>query len=278
MKIGFQGQIGAFSDQATSFIFPKSVKVGMRTFSDVFKAVDQNRIDGAIIPIENTSIGTITQSYDLLDEYDLMIFIEYYMPIEHSLIGWKGTNLDKVETVYSHPAALNQCQKFLSLYPQWQLIPFSDTAGAVGHIRNNKNLNSVAIAAGKTAGIYGLTEIQSKINDYPHNETRFIGISNKENRNKFRFGEADKMSLVIRLDHHAGALHDCLSVMSMLNINLTNLISRPDKENPWSYVFFMDLMLNLNEEKYKIMMENLNFLNIQVKILGDYCNIIKDKT
>jgi prephenate dehydratase len=272
LKIGFQGNVGAYSENAAEIMYPHAEISGFRTLTDLFLSIDKGKIDLGVIPVENSSIGTITQSLDLMDEFNFRILGEYFMSINHSLLGFREVELNKVEKVYSHYAALNQCQRFLSKYPHWRLIPVTDTAGAVKMIKENNLRDAVAIAGEKNAGIYDLSVLASNISDYEHNQTRFWAVS-RDDQYRIDTKSPSKISLVIRLNHRAGALHDCLNIFSILGINMTSLISRPDTLKPWSYVFFMDLELSEKEERFVLLKQNFEFLNIEYKSLGDYHRI-----
>ena len=268
--VGYQGNKGAYSEKAASLMYPGYESIGYRTLTDAFVAIKEGMLNVAVIPVENSSIGTITKSLDLMDEFKFQVMGEYFMPIRHFLIGPKGTDLKNVENVYSHPAALDQCQKYLSQFKNWQLIPVNDTAGAVKLISEKALTDSVAIAGELTSDIYGLDIIDEHINDFEHNQTRFWAIGQNDNYKILPIEKRNKMSIVVRLDHRAGALHNFLGVMNMLNINLTSLISRPNKDNPWFYIFFIDLELNSTDRRIPLIQDNLKYLGIKFHSLGDY--------
>jgi prephenate dehydratase len=272
MKVVFQGELGAYSELAALSFFPGAEISGLRTLVDVFEAVHNQEALVAVIPVENSSIGPITQCYDLLDEYDFEIFGELITPIRHCLVAHQQCHIENVEAVYSHPAALSQCQRYLNQQGDWEIRATLDTAGSAQLIKEKQLLNVAAIAAENAAEIYGLKILLRDIHDYKHNETRFLVVGKPGTKPVKDSPEKQKTTLAIRLEHRAGALSDCLSVLGMLKINLSALISRPDKNNAWSYVFFLDLLIRRDDPRFQLMLDNFHILNIRAKFLGDYAD------
>jgi prephenate dehydratase len=270
MRVGYQGQSGAYSSIVIDQLFGHVAKEGQRTLSDLFLALQSEKVDIAVIPIENTTVGTITQSYDLLDEYAFTIVGEYYLDIEHALIAISGVSVEDIRFVYSHPAALGQCQRYLSQFPDWELVPVHDTAGAAAMLQREKRIDAAAIAA-KTAGdIHRLAVIASNINDYQHNQTRFVVLARSRDKLELTLPQAVKTSISVRLNHRAGALASCLNILQMFSINMTNLIARPDKDNAWAYIFFIDLGIDAADPVFKLLLDNFRQLQIKSRILGSY--------
>ena len=188
-----------------------------------------------IVPVENSLEGSITRVYDLLLESPLMVCGEIKLRISHCLIAPAGVGLDAIRKVYSHPQALAQCRTFLK-HLNCELIPASDTAGSVQMIKELGLPDSAAVASARTAEIYGMKIIAREIEDNPNNFTRFFILSKEDSPPTGN----DKTSIVFSVKHKPGALYESLKEFASRNINLTKLESRPTRQKPWEYNFYMD--------------------------------------
>ena len=265
-QIGFQGEHGAYSEQAIYEHFGQSAHtVPLRTISDVFRAVETDETEAGIVPVENSIGGNIYETYDMLSETDLNIAGEVILKIEHCLIGLPGTSLADVRTVYSHPQAIEQCRVFLTGLGV-RMVSTYDTAGSVRMIREESIRDSAAIAGERNASLYGLSVIAKGIEGKSLNFTRFLIIS-KERRPAAKLS---KTSLIFSVDHTPGSLFRALEPFAELGINLSKVESRPKKGYPWEYHLFMDFEGDVNDEVCKRAVERLRGLSQYVKILGSY--------
>jgi len=264
-KVAFQGEHGAYSEVACFKFFGKNAKTtGCKTFREVFESVRKGRADYGIVPIENSTVGPVYETYDLLMKYKLKVCGEAYVQIRHCLIGNKGAGLKDIKRVYSHAQALGQCDEFLSKLNAERFSVY-DTAGAARMIKGKKE--EAAIAGEAAARVYGLKVIKKGIETNRSNTTRFFVISKKEKKLK---GKADKTSIVIECRHVPGALFRCLGAFEKRRINLTKIESRPMPNKPWEYLFYLDFGSGLDERKTKLALEELKMNATNIKILGTY--------
>lgn len=247
-SFAFQGALGAFSHQA-ALAFARRFHVSgelrpCTTFGEVFAEVAAGSTAYGVIPLENSSIGSIVANYDLLWSNEAWIVAEYLLPVHHHLIGFAGTKADDVRMVYSHPAALDQCRKLFKQYPHMVACVHWDTSGAVAHVKESVDKRTAAIAGELAASEYGLSILLQNVEDYPHNATRFGLIAPAARaRARERPTAAYKMSLAVELGHKVGSLAELLNVLAAAGANLTKIESRPIGETPWHYRFFIDAEL-----------------------------------
>lgn len=265
LKIGFQGESGSYSEIAALKFFSnfKSCFIPFRSFQDLFDNVDNSYIDAAIVPIENSIEGSVNETYDLLVEKNLFVTGEIYQRIRHCLIVNKQSNEPK--TVFSHPQALAQCRNYIRkkfLEP----IPLYDTAGSVKFIKEHAMFDASAIASKRAAEIYDMKIIEEGIEDKNNNFTRFLIISKTPNNQT----NTDKTSIIFSISHTPGSLFLILKEFASKNINLTKIESRPTKDIPWEYYFFVDFEGNPNEDRVRTSLLNIKDETLFFKILGSY--------
>lgn len=264
-KVGFQGAEGSYSSKAVSELFPKAEqKKAYFTFRSLFEAIDGGEIDYGVVPLENSSIGSVVEVYDLLGQFNCFIVGEKWIRIEHCLLGAKGASLADVKTVYSKAEALEQSHAFLA-DGGWNLIPYPNTALAAKMIAEKKDFSVAAVASEAAAEIYGLDVLAKGINSDKGNFTRFIVISKT-----LADTEADKVSVSFTLKNESGALYKVLRFFSRYGINMVKIESRPLKNNPGSYYFVVDLEGNCNS---KDMIQALYYVErstLAFKLLGEY--------
>ncbi len=264
MKVYFQGVKGAYSEEAAMAYFGNGVKtIGLPEFGDVFRKVKNSSAYG-IIPIENSTSGSVYENYDLLFKSGINVCGEQYLRIIHNLIGLKTAKIKSISAVYSHIQALLQCKAFLRK-GRFKCYAVDDTANAVKMVSRKNNAEEAAIASAKAAKIYGLRILKQGIEDNARNMTRFLVISkNREPK------DYNKISLVFGCAHKPGVLVSCLNPFKKYGINITKIEARPIAEKPWEYVFYLDVSgnkLRLNIKKaLKQLRENTNF----IKLLGKY--------
>ena len=237
--IALQGEIGSFSEMAALQYFGSSVDIlSCNSFEKVSEKVRSKEADYAILPIENTQTGGITNVHDLLllDE-KLFAIGEVILRIEHCLISHQDTQWQQIEKIYSHPQALAQCERYLlRKFPKCQIIPVYDTAGSVKQIKESKDLKAAGIASRRAATYYGMKIKESGIEDNPSNYTRFLvfcpeRLANKANQLN------NKTSIIFAVISVPGAIYRCLKEFADRDINLSRLESRPSRRKPWEYVF-----------------------------------------
>jgi chorismate mutase/prephenate dehydratase len=265
-KVAFQGERGAYSENAVNQFFGASVEVKpCRDFKDVFESVKKQEVQAGVVPVENSTEGSVNQNYDLFFAYDLRVCGEIVVKVVHCFIVNPGTKLEDIKTVYSHPQALAQCRSFLERL-KCELIPTYDTAGSVKLIKEKKLTNAAAIASEKAAELYCMKILTKDIADNPENYTRFFVLSEEDSP----ITGKDKTSLIFSAKHEPGSLYNALGEFAKRNINLTRIESRPTKKAPWEYNFYLDFEGHRTDPRCAEALEALEKYTIFVKILGSY--------
>ncbi len=236
MRIAYQGEPGAYSEAAALRFRPSADLLPCETFAAVFAAVEEGRATHGILPIENSSHGTIHGNYDLLLKHELPIVGEVKQPIVHNLLALDGTTRDQLRRVFSHPQGLGQCERFLRTLDV-ELVPTYDTAGSAKLIRDGGLRDTGAIASERAAEVFGLSILMAGVQDFADNTTRFLLVG----RDQTPLGPANKTTIVFTVTNDAGALFKALSVFALRDIDLTKLESRPIPERPFEYLFYADL-------------------------------------
>ncbi len=263
--VAFQGERGAFSEDAVTTFFDDAQLLPGRHLSDVFGAVLAEKADFGVVPVENSQAGSINETYDLLLDYPLHIFGEINLRISHCLMALPGGSLDKIRTVYSHPQALAQCEEFLRKLKA-EVVPTYDTAGSAKRIKEEGLRGYAAVASQRAAQIYGLEILVEKIETNVSNYTKFFVIAKQEAAPSPR----SKTSLVFGVKNAPGALHASLGAFASRNINLTKLESRPSKTKPWEYIFYVDFEGHISDKTCREAVTQLGQEASFVKILGSY--------
>ncbi len=266
IKIGFQGEHGAYSEEAILRAFPNGEPVGYSNFREVFDAVEKNECEYAVIPIENSLEGAIGEVHDLLFEYPLMVRGEIILRIKHYLLALPGVTFDMIKNVYSHPQALAQCSVFINRY-KLNAIAVYDTAGAAKLLREKNDKYSAAIASKRAADIYDLNILMEGIENNTNNYTRFLIIGVEDIKEPTG---SDKTSIIFGVRHVPGALYRALEPFAKRNINLTRIESRPSKRKPWEYLFYVDFEGHRLDEKVASALQELQQVTSLIKILGSY--------
>lgn len=265
-RIAFQGEPGAFSQEAIFQTFGADTPtLPCPTFADLFRAVTDGRADLGMLPIENSTAGSINQSYDLLLEYPVTITREVILRVRHALMARPQVTLAMIRRVYSHPAALAQCEKFIAAH-QWQAIAAYDTAGAAKQLAASNETDAAVIASETAARIYGLTILARDVQDLANNFTRFFVIGMQAPP---RTPNA-KTSIVFATRHVPGALYHCLGEFAARHINLTKLESRPDRERPWHYLFYLDFEGHCDDAPCRDALAGLRDKTSFLRVLGSY--------
>lgn len=265
-RVVFQGAEGAYSQAAMNKYFGDKINsFHVDTFREAMSAIDEGSADFAVLPIENSTAGIVSEIYDLLVEFENYIVGEQIIKIEHCLLGIPGTDLEKVKTVYSHPQSLMQSSRFLSDYA-WQQVSMKNNAFAAKKIKDENDMTQVAIASEYAGEIYGLEVLKRGVNQSSTNSTRFIIVTNQ----KVFLKDAQKISICFEIPHSSGSLYQILSHFIYNNLNLTKIESRPIEDRNWEYRFFVDFEGNLSDSAVKNAIRGLRDEAKNMKILGNY--------
>lgn len=266
-RVVFQGTDGAYSQAAMQKFFSKDVNsFHVQTFRDAMEAIEEGSADFAVLPIENSSAGMVSEMYDLLVEFENYIVGEVILPINHYLVGTDNTTLESIERVYSHPQALMQCSRYLDNHANWQQISAANTAVAAKKILKENDPTQAAICSEHAAEIYGLKILDEKINHNHNNSTRFIVVTNQ----KIFLKKAQKISICFEVTHESGSLYHLLSHFIYNDLNMTKIESRPIEGRTWEYRFFVDFEGNMGDAAVKNAIRGLREESKSLKILGNY--------
>jgi prephenate dehydratase len=271
-KVGFQGELGAFSQEAVTQIFGAAAKVvPFVRFEDVFRALIADDLDAAVIPVENTLHGSVHENYDHLLTYDVRIAGETLVRIVHNLIAAPGVRQRDVRRVFSHPVALNQCLEFFAAHPGLEQVPFYDTAGSVKMIIADQLSDAAAIGSAVAASIYGGHILRRSVEDDRRNFTRFVLLNGKRRIVPAR-GPARrwKTSLAFTTRNTPGTLFRSLSAFALRDLNLTKIESRPLRGKPWEYLFYLDFFGREDDPAVKNALRHLAELADFLRVLGTY--------
>ena len=266
VRIAYQGVSGAFSEQAALQFAPAAQAVGYGSFEEAFASVVRGECGFAVLPVENSLAGSINQTYDLLTDSVLHVVGEQIVRVHHNLLAKPGVTIEQVRRVYSHPQALAQCQGYLRRH-HFEAVTDFDTAGAAKVLSENGGEGKAAIASKRAAEAYGLQVLAERIEDRPFNYTRFFVMAEDEAR---RADVLHKTSLVLAIKHRPGDLVACLEEFPKHGINMTKLESRPRRDKPWSYLFYVDIEGHVDEAPVAAALTGLMRKAAFVKYLGSY--------
>jgi prephenate dehydratase len=265
-SIAFQGEHGAFSEEAILIgLSGETDRISCRTFAEIFLAVSSGRADAGLLPVENSTTGSIHPSYDLLLENDLHIIGELILPVRECAMLPPGVEVETVRQVISHPQALEQCSHWIASQ-NWEPVPVYDTAGAARILAQEKRPDRAAIASETAARLHGLNIIARSIQDVQANYTRFLLLS----KDSTPIAKPAKTSLIFATRHKPGALHTCLDELAKRGINLAKIESRPDRKKPWHYLFYLDFEGDAADPKIAEALEALGTHTEFLRRLGSY--------
>lgn len=266
-RIAYFGETGSYTEQAMLEYFnEKGRGTAFLTFEEVMAALKNGQAEYGVLPIENSSTGTLSDIFDLLAEYDNYIIGEHVINIDHSLWGLPSAKMSDIKSVYSHPQGLLQCSNFLKKYPHIKQLEGGSTASCAKRILQDNNITQAAIASKRAGQAYQLELLQASIHNEEHNRTRFIIISNKRRY----ISEANRISICFVLPHRSGALYHILSHFIHNNINMTRIESRPTKGKAFRYRFFVDFEGSLENTQIKNAIYSIKEESLELKILGCY--------
>lgn len=274
LRIAFQGETGAFSEEAARGLFPGGAVVPTPSFEAVFAALEGGAVDRAVVPIENSLFGSVHVNYDLLRAHEVVILGELHLRVRHNLMAPPGATLEGVRRVHSHPQALGQCQAYLrTRLPQAEAVPAYDTAGAARMVARAADPADAAIASARAAAEYGLDVLAAGIESNHQNYTRFLALA-RAGEGAPLAAEADapfKTSLVYAMRENVpGVLFKSLAVFALRDLNLFKIESRPLVGSPGQYLFYLDVAGSTTDETVRRALDHLSELTASLKILGSY--------
>lgn len=266
-RVVYQGEPGCYSEEAAAGFFGDDVdSKGLPWFNDVFAALERGEADYAVVPVENSSTGSIRQVYDLMAQYRYSIVGEWQVKVEHCLMALPGVDLTDIKTVYSHEQGLMQSEKYLDAHRDWKRVPTLDTAGSAKLVAETGDRTAAAICSRRAAKLYGLHILAEGVNYNSMNHTRFAVVSPVP---ELRPGR-DKISAMFRLPHQSGSLHEILTIFAVQGFNLLKIESRPIPGRGWEYLFFLDFTGDLAAEGMDGVLHELSQLAAEFRILGNY--------
>lgn len=265
VKVAIQGELGSFSDEAAHRMLAGCTLMPCARSREVFDRLQRGSVAAAVIPIENSLAGSVTEHYDLLLSSGVFIHGEFRLRIIHNLIAAPGVKLAQVRKAYSHPVALDQCREFFRGHPSIEPCPFYDTAGSVKHVIENHLRDSAGIAGRQAATAYNGRILAAGIEDDKQNFTRFLLL-----RKQRRIARgANKTSIAFRVRNAPGTLFKALSVFALREIDLSKIESRPVRGRPWEYVFYVDFLRG-DDPTARHALHHLSEIGSLVKVLGIY--------
>ena len=268
--VACQGVEGAYSQIACEKIFKSPFILYFKNFEGVFNAIEQGLCAYGILPIENSTAGSVNKVYDLMIRHNFSIVRTFRLKVDHNLLVNKGTKLSDIKTVYSHEQAINQCSEFLQSLPGVNVIPVSNTAVAAEMVAKSGQKDVAALSSRSCAELYGLECLRHSVQDKGNNHTRFICIS----KNLEVYPGADKTSVMMILNHKPGALYRVLARLYTLGINVTKLESRPLPDREFEFMFYFDLETSIYSEEFVQLMCELDDLCEEFKYLGSYTEVV----
>ena len=266
VRVVFQGVEGANSEAAMRAYFCDRVNsFHVASFREAMEAIEEGMADFAVLPIENSSAGIVSEIYDLLVEFENYIVGEQVLKIESCLMGVKGAKLSDIQAVYSHPQALMQTARYLEEHG-WQQISMSNTAAAAQMVAREQDKSRAAIGNSLAARLYGLDILEPEISYNSSNSTRFIIVTNQKIYRK----DAEKISICCEIAHESGSLYHAMSHFIYNGLNMCKIESRPIEGRNWEYRFFIDFEGNLNDSAVKNALRGLRDETRNMRILGNY--------
>lgn len=271
-RIAFLGPKGSYSHlaarQYAARHYDGLVECGCSKFDDILKQVEIGQADFGILPIENTSSGSINEVYDLLQSTNLFIVGELTNPINHCLLSAVDTDLSQIETVYSHPQPFQQCSQYLNGFPNWKIEYCESTSAAMEKVASLKSPKAVALGSEPGGALYHLQVLEHSLANQKENITRFIVVARKQIEVAAQIPA--KTTIVMATGQQSGALVEALLVLRKHNIVMTKLESRPINGNPWEEMFYIDMQVNLNSAEMQNALDDLTPITRSVKVLGCY--------
>ncbi len=266
-RVLYQGQPGAYCEEAAMAFFGADCdRMNLKTWDGVFRGVKESFGDYGVVPIENSSTGSINDVFDLLGKFGCYIVGEVVVPVVQCLLALPGARMNKLTDIYSHEQGFRQCGPFLQQYSKWNHHDMINTALAAKYVSESGDLTKAAIASRRAAELYGLEVLQTRINENPHNYTRFIVVAAEP-----RFPEdANKISVRFTVPHQEGSLCRILQIFARAGLNLEKLESRPVLEKNWEYSFYADFTGNIRRDEMDRAIRELIDATVSFRLLGNY--------
>ena len=266
-RVLYQGEPGAYADEAAARFFGEEIpRDRVTTWEEVFLALKEGRADYGVVPIENSSTGSINQVYDLLARYGAYIVGEQTVKVDHCLMAPRGAALDGITDVYSHEQGLAQGEEYLKEHAAWERRAMLNTAAAAKYVAESGDVTKAAIGSRRAAALYGLNVLAESINFNADNYTRFVVVSPVMELRP----QADKISALFTLPHKSGTLHRIMSVFAVAGLNMMKLESRPVVGRSWEYLFFVDFTGNLDQPGMDGVLHELTQTASGFRVLGNY--------
>ena len=268
--VACQGVEGAYAQIACERIFKNPFIMYFKSFDAIFHAIEQGFCQYGILPIENSTAGSVKKVYDLMIRHNFSVVRTFRLKIDHNLLAKHGASLENITEIYSHEQAINQCSDFLKNHPNIRIIPVENTAVAAEMVSNSDRTDIAAISSHVCEELYGLISLADSIQDKGNNRTRFICIS----KNLEIYPGADKTSIMMVLSHKPGALYKVLARLYTLGINVIKLESRPIPDRDFEFMFYFDLQTSIYSEEFVQLMCELDDLCEEFKYLGSYTEVV----
>ena len=268
--VACQGVEGAYSQIACEKIFKNPMILYFKNFEAVFSAIEQGMCQYGILPIENSTAGSVKKVYDLMIQHRFSIVRTFRLKVDHNLLANPGAKLSDIKEIYSHEQAINQCGEFLQSLPGVTVIPVANTAMAAEMVAKSGRKDVAALSSRSCAQLYGLVNLASSVQDQGSNHTRFICIS----KNLEIYPGADKTTIMMVLNHKPGALYKVLARLYTLGINVTKLESRPLPDREFEFMFYFDLETSIYSQEFVQLMCELAQLCEEFKYLGSYSEVV----
>lgn len=268
--VACQGVEGAYAQIACEKIFKSPFIMYFKNFDAVFNAIEQGLCQYGILPIENSTAGSVKKVYDLMIHHNFSIVRTFRLKIDHNLLAKPGSKISDIKEIYSHEQAINQCTEFLKKFPNAQIIPVENTAVAANMVAQSNRSDIAALSSRACEELYGLECLASSVQDEGNNRTRFICIS----KNLEIYPGSDKTSIMMILSHKPGALYKVLARMYVLGINVIKLESRPIPDRDFEFMFYFDLETSIYSEEFVQLMCELDDLCEEFKYLGSYTEVV----
>lgn len=272
-SVCYQGLPGSYQHYVAQKLFPNAEQQYLPTWEDVFRQVSEGKTDIGVVPVENSTAGTVNEVYDLLEAYGLSISHSYIAKIRHCLCACPGTSIERIRSVHSHPQALRQCHSYIKSHG------FSDhsetnTAVAAELVRQKNDPSVAAICSEAAAKLYGLEILERGVNDGSFNQTRFIAVTRELSAKP----EDTRVSLILTLPHVCGSLSSALAVFGDYGVNMTEIHSRPLPDMPWNYCFYVDFDGNLLHADTRALVYQMIQELPAVRVLGSFPVISEEDT
>ena len=268
--IACQGVEGAYSQTAAERLFREPTVSHMKSFETVFAAIDSGLCRYGVLPLENSTAGSVNRIYDLMTRYRFSIVRSVRVKIDHSLLALPGASVEGIREVYSHEQAISQCSEFLKSHPRMRVTACENTAAAAKLVAESGRTDIAALASHSCAELYGLSTLAASVQDNGNNHTRFICIG----RELEIFPGADRTSVMLTLPHRPGALYRIMARITALGINLTKLESRPLPDRDFEFMFYFDLDTPVYSPNLIQLIGDLEYMSESFRYLGSYSEII----